>query len=82
MNKVFEIFSKVLIYVFYGAAGIVVVAVGMLVASVGIETLRVAFSEADYFRVALTSVCLSLICLVTPFSIYYYFIRSRNKYPK
>jgi uncharacterized membrane protein len=81
VNKVFEIFSKVLIYVFYGAAGIVVVVVGMLIASVGIETLRVAFSEADYFRVALTSTCLTLLCVIAPLSIYYFFFRNRN-YPK
>lgn len=77
-NNFLNLISRILTLILYGIVGIVVFAVGMLVASVGFETLRVAFSEADYARVALTSVCLSLVCLVTPFSIYYFFIRTRK----
>ena len=73
--------SKILTYIFYGIAGIVVVVTGMFVASVGLETIKVAHTAGDYARIALTSVCLSLTCLVSPLAIYFFLLRPR-KSPK
>jgi len=78
MNNFLNLMSKILTYVFYVICGLTVISIGMLIASVGLETLHVAFSEADYARVALTSVCLSLICIISPLTIYYFFIRRKK----